>query len=209
MTDQEFDDALIAAAVQTSGGGRMGTGHRRRRGPRCRFAAGRGARAVSRKAPACCSGLASASISPPWPPRPAKARSRDQLFDLLMSRFDTMKPHREGVARVAAASAPRPGDISAADVCHAAQHAVDAARRRTADRRTARHIADQRNSWRFGPGRCGPSSAMSWKTCPPPWRRSIRRSAGRTGWRRGSPGSVRKTASLTSSAVPDSADDQA
>ena len=45
----------------------------------------------------CCSAFwPDASIRPPWPPRPAKARSRDQLFDLLMSRFDAMKPHREG-----------------------------------------------------------------------------------------------------------------
>ena len=31
-------------------------------------------------------------------PRTGEGSVRDQLFDLLMSRLDTMKPHREGVA---------------------------------------------------------------------------------------------------------------
>ena len=96
MSDQEFDTALIAAAF--------------------RIAAERGWASVTVAAAALDAGLPLGEARGRFPGKRALLRRfgalmdeqaltaatdegpvRDRLFDLLMSRFDAMKPHREGV----------------------------------------------------------------------------------------------------------------
>ena len=97
MTDQEFDDALIAAVFKRAaeaGWARVTVADAARDAglplaeARVRFPGKH--RVLLRFGQRLDqSALAAATGEGPI---------RDQLFDLLMSRFDTMKPHREGVA---------------------------------------------------------------------------------------------------------------
>ena len=96
MTDQDFDQALIAAAFQlavTNGWGRMTIAAAAAEAglslseARLRFP---GKRALLRRFGALLDERALTGASGEGP-------VRDQLFDLLMSRFDAMKPHREGI----------------------------------------------------------------------------------------------------------------
>jgi len=97
MTDQDFDDALIAAAFQRAaevGWARVNVADAARAAglplaeARVRFPGKHGIllRFGQR--------LDQAALSAATGEGPV----RDQLFDLLISRFDAMKPHREGVA---------------------------------------------------------------------------------------------------------------
>jgi AcrR family transcriptional regulator len=75
---------------------------------------------------------------------PSDGPPRDRLFDLIMSRFDAMKPHRSA-AGIAAALARRPGGGFGAWLRHKAKHAVDATGGWYIHHRVPRRTAGARN----------------------------------------------------------------
>ena len=137
MDDAEFDKALIAAAFALAGERgwhRVTPAEAARRGG---FAAGAGARAISRAgrhSAALRADGGSGGVGDP----PREGTVRDRLFYLLMQRMDMMQSHREGVLALLRALPSEPATARAAGLRHAAKHALDAGSGRRVGTRGAR-----------------------------------------------------------------------